>query len=118
MIEVLVLYKNVGGDREFLHNLVFIFPVENGLHEKSESIEYNWLLNKNYWDDLDIIDRGHSKDDVSQFCLYLGYPWTNNGIVASKKNVISSDLENLRQDHYSQNHFISAITRPILTKLL
>ena len=35
----------------------------------------NWLLNKNYWDDLGIIDQGHSKSDVSQFCLYLSYPW-------------------------------------------
>ena len=35
------------------------------------------LLNNNYWDDLDIIDQGYSKGNVSQFCLYLGYPWTN-----------------------------------------
>ena len=37
----------------------------------------NGLLNKKYWDDFDIIDQGHSKADVSQFGLYLGYPWTN-----------------------------------------
>ena len=34
----------------------------------------NEILNKNYWDDLDIIDQGHSKGNVSHFCLYLGYP--------------------------------------------
>ena len=36
-------------------------------------MENNWLLNKNYLDDLDIIDQGHSKGDISQFCLYLCY---------------------------------------------
>ena len=28
-------------------------------------------------DDLDIIDQGHSKGNVSQYCLYLGYHLTN-----------------------------------------
>ena len=36
--------------------------------------ENNGLLNKNYWDDLDIIDQGHSKGKISQFFLYLDYP--------------------------------------------
>ena len=27
----------------------------------------NGLLNENYWDDLDIINQGHSKGNVSQF---------------------------------------------------
>ena len=26
--------------------------------------ENNGLLNKNYWDDLDIIDQGHSKGNI------------------------------------------------------
>ena len=37
----------------------------------------NGPLNKYYWDDLDIIDQGHSKDDESQFCFYLDDPWAN-----------------------------------------
>ena len=37
----------------------------------------NDLLNKNYWYDIDIIDQSHNKRNVSQFCLYLSYPWTN-----------------------------------------
>ena len=66
-----------------------------GCIEKSEHIEYLWrystnflhslpcvwenngLLDKIYWDDLDIIDQCHSKGNVSQFCLYLRRPWTN-----------------------------------------
>ena len=58
------------------------FEVENGLHGKSENIEYLWrcatdifilsayvweyngLLNKNYFDDLDITDQGHIKDKL------------------------------------------------------
>ena len=71
-----------------------LLPGENGLHGKKENRisltmppiffilspyvgENNELLNKNYWDDLEIVDQGHSKDNVLQFCLYLGYPWTN-----------------------------------------
>ena len=34
--------------------------------------EYNGLLNKNYWDDLGIIDQAHGKENVSSICLYLG----------------------------------------------
>ena len=30
----------------------------------------NWILNENYWDDLDVKDQGND----SHFCLYLGYP--------------------------------------------
>ena len=33
--------------------------------------ENNGLLVENYWDDLDIIDQGHSKANVSQ--LYIAY---------------------------------------------
>ena len=33
--------------------------------------ENNELLNKNCWDDIDIIDQGHSKGNVSQFCIYI-----------------------------------------------
>ena len=35
----------------------------------------NGLLNITYWNDLDIIDQGQSKGNVSQFCIYLGYHW-------------------------------------------
>ena len=59
-----------------------------GCLAKSENIEYLWhhatdflqsfanvlentgLLNKNLCDDLDIIDEGHSKGNISQLCLY------------------------------------------------
>ena len=41
------------------------------------ALKNNGLINKNHWEDLDIIDRGHCKDDVSQFCLYLGNHLTN-----------------------------------------
>ena len=75
MIEVLGLYKNVRGDSGLLFNLVlvFLFHVENGLHTKKVKISnvsdtvspifFNlspciWkiirLLNKNYWNDLDV----------------------------------------------------------------
>ena len=85
------------------HNLVFLFQVENWLLGKCEHIQYLWrfatnflhsftiywennrLLNKNYWDDLDIIDQGHSKGSISQFCLYLGYPWTNFNTILTTK---------------------------------
>ena len=67
------------------HNLVFLFQVENGLHGKSENIEYLWhyamhflhsftmclenigLLNENYWDDIDVIDQGQSKENVTSY---------------------------------------------------
>ena len=39
--------------------------------------EKNELLNTNYWDDLDVIYQGRSNGNISQFCLYLGYYWTN-----------------------------------------
>ena len=29
---------------------------------------FNWLLSKNYWDYLVIIDQGHCKDNLLQFC--------------------------------------------------
>ena len=39
--------------------------------------ENNRLLNKIYWDNLYIIEQGHSNGNISQFCIYLDYPWTN-----------------------------------------
>ena len=65
--------ETIGGGGGLSHNLVFLFQVENGLHGKSENIKYLWhyasdflfspcacenngLLNKNDWDDIDIID--------------------------------------------------------------
>ena len=33
----------------------------------------NGLLDQSYWDDFDITDQCHNKDNVSQFCSYLGY---------------------------------------------
>ena len=71
--------------------------------------ENNGLLNKRYWDDLDIIDEGHSWDNVSQFYLNLGYPWTNVNIIlttmmalksAIQKMSLSSYLENVGQGHH------------------
>ena len=64
-----------------------------GWIEKSENIEYLWHktidvlhsstmpfvwenneeLNKNYLVDLDIIDQGHDKGNISKFFLYIGY---------------------------------------------
>ena len=91
--------------------------------------ENNWLLNKNDWDDLDIIDQGHSDDNISKLFLYLGYPWTNfnktlTTMMASmsatrkKRNVISSDLDNVGQGHHLHKLCISAIIRLIFTKVL
>ena len=84
------------GDRKLPHNLVFLFQVKNGLHEQKVKISNisgnmqqiffiflpcvwkdNGLLNKIYWYDLDIIDQGHIKGNILQFCLYIGYPWIN-----------------------------------------
>ena len=73
----------------------------------------NVLENKNYYDDLDIIDQGHSKGYISQFWLYIGYSLTNFIIISTtmmvsyiaasnNKNVISSDLENVGQSHHLQ----------------
>ena len=96
--------------------------------ETSESIEYLWhysttflilspyvwerngLLNQNYWDDFDIIDQGHSKDNFSQFFLYLGNLWTNFNKISTTmmeswpatKKVLSSDLDNVDQVHHLQ----------------
>ena len=86
--EALGLYQKKMG---MPHKLVFLFQVENGLHGISENNEYismptiffnlspcvwenNGLLNKNQWDDLDIIYQGNCKGNISQFCLYHGYP--------------------------------------------
>ena len=67
--------------------------------------ENNGLLNKNYWDDFDIIDQSHSKGNISQFCLYFGYSWTDFNTVSTtmmasrtaRKIVILPDLENIGQ---------------------
>ena len=73
MIRVLGFYKKIlEAIGELPNNLVFIFQVENGLHGKTWNIsgtmepiffilspyfwENNRLLNKNYWDDLAIVD--------------------------------------------------------------
>ena len=101
------------------HNQVFLFEVENWLHGKSETsnisgtvppiffilspcvLENNGLLNKNYWNELDIIDQG--KGNVSQFCLYLGYHWTNLNKIRTtmmQKNVLPSDSENVEHGHH------------------
>ena len=97
------------------HNLVFLFQVESGFHAKVKTSNVSgtvllicfirsanvWdnilLLNKNYWHDLDIVDEGNNMGNISQFCLYLGYPWTNFNKIsttmmalwpATKKNII------------------------------
>ena len=68
------------------------------------------LLNTNYYDDLDIIDEGHSKGNISKFCLFLGCPWNDLKKIRSQwwhrgqqqKNVISSDIETVGQVYYLQ----------------
>ena len=46
MIQIMIGYSGsteyVRRDRGLPHNLVFLFQVENGLHGKSENIEYLW----------------------------------------------------------------------------
>ena len=66
------------------------FPGGKWVARKSENIDYIWhyasdlfihspyvwenygILNRNYWNDLDIIHQGYSKGNISQFCLYIG----------------------------------------------
>ena len=122
----------------------FLFQVDNGLQGKqwkpsniSGTIQpiffilspyvwkNNWLLNKNYWDDLDIIDQGHSKCNVWQFCLYLGYPWTNFNQISttmmaswpSTKYLIIWPLKCRSRSPLKKNHYFSALIRLISTKL-
>ena len=82
MILVLGLYKKLTDATGFPHNLVLLFQVENVLHGKKRKhriflVLYNWFssflhhvfgkkvfINKNYLDDLDVIDQGHNKDNV------------------------------------------------------
>ena len=79
--------------------------------------ENNQLLNTIYWDDLDIIDQDHIKSNVSQFCLYLGFPWTNfyqyfdhsDVLQPATKTVISTDLENVGQGLHLQKNIISRL---------
>ena len=56
--------------------------------------ENNWLLNKNVCDDLDVIDRGHSNGNVSQFCLYLGYLSTNFNKIST--TIVASRAGNIK----------------------
>ena len=57
------------------------------------------LLGQNYWNDLFIIDQGHSEGDVTQFCLYLGYscacfikmPTTKTASRPATNNALSAD---------------------------
>ena len=70
------------------HNLIFLFREENGvawiivktsnISGKMQPILFirsprvwknNVILKNDYWDDLNIIDQGHNKGNVSQFCL-------------------------------------------------
>ena len=69
----------------------------------------NGLLNKNYWDDFDNIDQGHSKGNVLQRCLFLCYSWTNLTKFrpqwwqhVQQQIILSSDLKNVGQGHHLQ----------------
>ena len=117
----------MGGDKGFPHKLVFRFPSGKWVAwKKFKKIDYlcivppiffilsryvwenNGLLNKNYWDDLEVIDQGHGYGNISEFYLYLGYPWTNfnkisTTMMASRpatKNVLSFDLKNVGHGHH------------------
>ena len=60
--------------------------------------ENKWLLNKNYRDDLDIRDQGHSKGNIFQFCLYLGYPY------ASFKHILTTMMALLKATTKTECH--------------
>ena len=146
MIGVLELYKKMWEVIWKLpHNLVFLFPGGKWMARKKVKIskisgsmppiffillpcfwEHNRLLNKNYWNDFDIIDQGHGNGKFSKFCLHLRYPWTNFNTIsttmkasrpATTTNVLSSDLESVGQGHHLKNRCISTI-QPLFTKLL
>ena len=138
MVEVLGRYtKNMGGESWFLHNLVFLFQVENRLHEKSEYMEYLWhyaidfilspyilenngLLNNNkYWNELDIRDQGHSKGNVSHFCLYLGYPWINFNKITSlpKKPGLDKNTPSNFRPISNLNNISKLLERLILSRI-
>ena len=61
----------------------------------------NGLLNNNHCDNLDIIDQGHSKGNVSQFCLYLGYAWTN-----FNKIVVNQFIECFNSDQFYYANYV------------
>ena len=61
--------------------------------------ENNGLLNKNYWDDLAIIDQGHSKGSILQFCLYIGYPWTNFNKMLTKIMALWPETKKNKEEH-------------------
>ena len=117
------LHKKCSMISGFAAQLRLLFQVENGLHGKNENIKYLWhyatvfhhfspcvwksiRLLKMTEDDLDVIDRGHSKGNVSQFYLYLSNTCTNFSqiwtkmVLVGNKSVSSSDLENVGQGHH------------------
>ena len=123
------------------HNLVFLFQMEYWfLWKRVRKIEYLWhyateflrffspcvwknceLLKKNYRDYLNFIDQGHNKGNVPQFCLHLGYHWTNfnqisTTMMASWPATKKSFVENIGQARYLQYRCMSTITRTIFTK--
>ena len=120
MIWILGLDRKFTKRQGFAAQLNLPFPGGNGLHGKKVKTsnfsgtiqliffilspcvcENNGLLNKNCWDDLDII--------------YLGYPWTNYNKISTTwpatKNVVSSDLENAGQcRHLQKSVYLSCCT--------
>ena len=122
MIEVLGLYKRCGNEllqKKWKHwiYLALCHWFSSIFHQMFGKMDFHQIFEKmgcyyikNYGDDLDIIDRGHCKGNISQFCLYLGYPWTNFNQISTTmmaswlatQKVISSDLENVDQGHHLQ----------------
>ena len=88
-------------------------------------LEKNGLLNKNNWEDLDVIDQGHIRCNVSQFCLYLGYPWSNFNKIRTTMIAMAGDTKISHQLTLKmyvkvtiyKNRFISTITLPIFTNI-
>ena len=94
--------ENLRGDKKLPHSLVFLFPTGKWVawkNVKTSNIagimqpiffifspcfcENNWLLDKNFWDNLVIIDERHSKGNVSQFCIYIS---VNLGLILTRFN--------------------------------
>ena len=82
------------------------------MHDKKMKASNIWILNKNYLNDLDIIDQDNSKGNVPQFCLYLDNPWTNFNIIfttmMASRPATKTDHENVGQGHHLQDLCISA----------